>query len=665
MVDNRDFFETYFGARIPCKYLYNGLPLQDLLGPLMVEGSCGAYTLYTRTHCPDGRLKATLNLRKYKTAVEWWMVFEAEGEYDTGIVSDFSCADMALETKLVDMAEQTAYPCVHYSNGSRAAADDFMPMQKSFWPFPKDAYQFSCDGGRSSSGCMPYFNLQLEEQKGIIFAIGWSGQWYVSLHRKDYGRKTNICFDARMDGTHFRLRPGEKLTMPRMLAFPWEGTLTDSFNAFRAFMLEQAPRKGEKTVCAPMSMNAWGGMDSKWHIRNIDTIRAKQIPVDVYWIDAGWYGAGYETSEDDFKDNWYANVGAWEPLPALYPKGFCDIAQAAENAGMGLLVWFEMERAVSRMDIVKEHREYFIGPRLPFTENANHETNSTPYSMMLNLGYQPARRWITEILAKRIIEARLKVLRIDFNYLPLPYWQYADAPDRQGIAEIKYMEGLYAMLDELRERFPNLVIDNCASGGRRLDYEFCRRAIPLFRTDYLCAPDRRAAAVQLHFYGLSRWLPIHGAVAGNESVHRFDTCFFRSHLGASVGVDIPETGFEPNETQAQWYRDMFSQARRMRDLMQKDFYPLTGCSLSEKDWFAYQMNDPENGNGVVVAFRRQESPVLCADFELSGICAQADYLVEDVDSGKTWKCEGRRLTKGLRVDITQKGKSRMLFYKKV
>jgi len=42
-----------------------------------------------------------------------------------------------------------------------------------------------------------------------------------------------------------------------------------------------------------------------------------------------------------------------------------------------------------------------------------------------------------------------------------------DTPDRQGMTEIRYVEGLYEMWDELRAKHPGLLIDNCASGGRR------------------------------------------------------------------------------------------------------------------------------------------------------------------------------------------------------
>ena len=64
--------------------------------------------------------------------------------------------------------------------------------------------------------------------------------------------------------------------------------------------------------------------------------------------------------------------------------------------------------------------------------------------------------------------------RNDFNLDPLGFWRGADAPDRQGITEIRYVEGQYAIWDELLRRgIPGCAIDNCASGGRRIDLETC------------------------------------------------------------------------------------------------------------------------------------------------------------------------------------------------
>ena len=86
---------------------------------------------------------------------------------------------------------------------------------------------------------------------------------------------------------------------------------------------------------------------------------------------------------------------------------------------------------------------------------------------------------------------------------PLEYWHAADALDRQGITEVRHVEGYLAYWDELRRRHPDLLIDSCASGGRRNDLETMRRSVPLWRTDWRCEP----IGTQGCGYGIALWIP--------------------------------------------------------------------------------------------------------------------------------------------------------------
>ena len=60
--------------------------------------------------------------------------------------------------------------------------------------------------------------------------------------------------------------------------------------------------------------------------------------------------------------------------------------------------------------------------------------------------------------------------------------------------------------DELRRRHPDMLIDTCASGGRRNDLETLRRAVPLLRSDLILEPT----AQQNHTYGIASWIPFYG-----------------------------------------------------------------------------------------------------------------------------------------------------------
>jgi len=112
-----------------------------------------------------------------------------------------------------------------------------------------------------------------------------------------------------------------------------------------------------------------------------------------------------------------------------------------------------------------------------------------------------------DLLSNRIREFGMDVYRNDFNIDPLDFWRSADAPDRQGITEIRYVEGHYALWDELRARHPGLWIDNCASGGRRIDLETLMRSVPLWRSDTGCAPGH-ADWDQVQTIGLNQYLPL-------------------------------------------------------------------------------------------------------------------------------------------------------------
>ena len=100
-----------------------------------------------------------------------------------------------------------------------------------------------------------------------------------------------------------------------------------------------------------------------------------------------------------------------------------------------------------------------------------------------------------------------------------PIWRRNDAPDRQGITEIRHVDGYLAYWDELLSEHPNMLIDSCASGGRRNDLETLRRAVPLLRSDYILEPIGN----QCHTYALSFWVPFYGTGVG-----AIDPYLFRS-----------------------------------------------------------------------------------------------------------------------------------------
>ena len=103
------------------------------------------------------------------------------------------------------------------------------------------------------------------------------------------------------------------------------------------------------------------------------------------------------------------------------------------------------------------------------------------------------------------------------TWTPLALWRGNDTADRQGITEIRHVTGYLAYWDELCRRHPHMLIDSCASGGRRNDLETMRRAVPLWRSDYAFEPIGHQGMT----YGISFWIPFHGTgtVASEDAAY--------------------------------------------------------------------------------------------------------------------------------------------------
>jgi alpha-galactosidase len=443
-----------------------------------------------------------------------------------------------------------------------------------------------------------------------------------------------------------------------VLLLYWRGEPLHGHNVLRQFLLRfYSPQVDGQPVEMPVCNGAWGGTPTPGHLAVIDAIARHGLPYDYYWVDAGWYGTSTRPCPDVFHGDW-SITGDWRVNRTYHPDGLRPISDAAHEAGMKFLLWMEPERAKVGTPVTLEHPDWFL--RRTSDEPRPNE------DMLLNLGHPEAWQWAVDTVSALIEEHGIDGYREDFNIDPAPFWAQADEEGRKGLTELRFVEGLYAFWDELRRRHPHLLIDNCASGGRRLELETIRRSVALWRTDYNCFPSMNPDGSQLHGLGLSLWLPLH---ATSPMARSGDTYQARSAYAAGLVLNVEEFGLR--DCQAldfdwDWFRERIAEARRLRPYFYGDIYPLTPCIFDPKAWLAYQLHAPEEKAGAVVAFRRAESFVTAVTFQLRGLDPSGQYEFEDADSGETRYASGNDLmTRGLVVTIGTCRSSRLLFYRQV
>ncbi len=569
--------------------------------------------------------------------IEWTLYFKNTGTTDSPILENILPLDLRVERN------GDGEFLLHHNKGAPATPNDYEPYET---PLPKNAQlHLSARGGRPSNGDFPYFNLAWPGE-GVIIVVGWPGQWAGQLTR-DSGHGIQVGIGQEL--THFKLLPGEEVRTPRIVMQFWQGEWRRSQNIWRRWMeAHNMPHPGGKLPPPQMAANTSREYVEMTEATDrdenmfIDRYVEEKLHPDYFWMDAGWYP----------NNGSWVNVGTWEVDAKRFPHGLRAVSDHAHANGIKIILWFEPERVTKDSWLYEHHPEWLLTP----PPNPGDQLYD-PAWRLFNFGDPEARKWMTDHVDQIINQQGIDLYRQDFNMDPLNYWRANDKPDRQGITEIRYVTGYLAYWDELRRRHPKMLLDSCASGGRRNDIDTLRRAVPLTRSDYLLEPVEPISQ-QIQTLGIAQWVPFFGT--GTSGV---DPYVFRSQMTPGI---ITSWDLRRKDSDTDAMRKLVEQWRTISPNYYGDFYPLTSYSLSNDVWAAMQFDRPETSRGFVEVFRRSHSACETARFKLQGLDATARYSVDNLDVPGTKEVSGQELMeKGLEVHLEGAPDSALVTYEQI
>ena len=614
------------------------------------QAFCGSEDLHTA----DG-LHITFQKKELPAlATRYWArSFRFDGAEKSAQLSEIFDADLVValdgpyKTPHIGfLAEKPVFLTAYH--GASSDEQDYRPEKTEL--VPGGRYTYSASGGRSCDGYAPYFEISCGED-GVILGIGWTGQWTCSFELTEAG----VAVRSGIENADLYLLPGEELRTASYLVTEYDGGSMEGHNLFRRAVKELSVfGKGGRPQTGRFSAMTWGAMPTDIMLEHIRGLREQEFGVECFFIDAGWYGHSEKYSKNEFEGDWGEHTGSWNINPFHHPDRLEQVSRAAHAAGLELLLWFEPERARKGTDWVTQYPERML-----------HTGADGEVDCLVDLGNEDARRMVFEMVSSTIRRLDLQCYRQDFNIQPLPYWRNNDAPGRSGITEIKYINGLYRLLDDLLEAFPRLYIDNCASGGRRNDFEMLLRAIPLWRSDYQCCFNARSDVTQAHGTGASALFPYSGTGINGSMADPYE---IRSCYGTSLSAhnwwwsqENPVTATEDAEN----LKQCIAEYKELRRFFSCDFYPLTPYSTENTVWCVWQYHAPETQEGCVIAFRREESDLAAGCFVLHGLRQDAVYTVLCRDTGRESTLSGAALAAdGLMISLPQKRSSIVYTYKK-
>lgn len=634
------------GAIPPFSFVYDGIPSKDFIGKWnfsaepVAESEPGvvAYA-YTWTD-KRTKLEVVCQLKAYPAynAVEWVLHFTNGGAADSPALQAVKVIDVDFRDDSSDRIT------LHYADGTHVSKADFHPRKKVL--APGESLQISPESGRSSDNAFPFFNIESASGQGAMVAVGWSGTWYADFQGH---AKNSVSLASGMKWLDTYLHADESIRTPSICLLFWKGEdRMVGHNLFRRFIVEQqTPKINGKPARFPISAsfnygdpfpcNEYTCLTADYAVAIINRYKQFKLTPEVFWLDAGWYA---HSGDVENNKNWSNTVGNWTIDSVRFPDGLKPISDAAHRAGAKFMVWFEPERVIKESDWGVNLRKWMLDAK-----------GTDAY--LFDLGNKEARDWLCRFIGDFMEANGIDYYRQDFNMTVDNFWAENDEPGRRGIREIRHIEGLYAFWDYLLERFPESIVDNCASGGRRIDFESMKRSAPMWRTDYHYGEP---VGYQTHTYGLNFFLPQTGT-----GVDKDDRFTFRSSLGTSVVYNWKVTDRASSIIEMLRCQQEF---REVRPYFYEDYYPLTTFDdmTSDSIWMAYQLHRPSDHSGYIVGFRRQEAPDSTITVKLSGVSSDKRYAVENCDTHDVVVKTGRELSQGLELSLPDPRSSVLLKY---
>jgi len=468
-----------------------------------------------------------------------------------------------------------------------------------------DAIVLESRSGRSSHGQHPWFTLLRDGQTLLSGAVAWSGNWVLRFTPHDNG---GYAFSGGMHDWQFAmdLAPGASVEAPPLALALATGHDLDA----TAIQFARLGRRYWYPRCPlsdmlPVEWNHWWAyedraIDEATFRANVDA--AATLGIEVCTLDAGWFGAA------DAGTHWYEQRGDWDTLNSVrFPSGIRTLADHVHARGMRFGLWCEIEGLGTRARLAVAR------PDLPATRDGERLG-------YVCLGHPAGQQWAFETLDRLIRDYACDWIKLDFNLDPGAGCNRIDHGHGAGDGLYAHYRGYYALLDRLRETHPQVVLENCSSGGLRIDLGIARRTHMAFLSD----PDWPEHSLQL-FWGATSMLAA-------------DACLHWGY-GEWAFAEHPHQRFNPRDPALQLHqidfytrismlrRFGFSQrlpdlpdqvARRYaehiafytsvmrRFVREADLYRLTGQPLREgrgDRWAGFQYALPDGSEHLVAVFR--------------------------------------------------------------
>ncbi len=495
-------------------------------------------------------------------------------------------------------------------------------------PLNSSAVLLESKAGVSNSVAFPYFAVtenDTRENSGNVWfgALQYSGNWQIKAGRERNGAP-QIVGGISDFNSEYTLKGGESFITPVFSGGFSEHGVGGASRQFHEYQRKNSKTKWTNKVM-PVIYNAWAtfefDLDEKMLMEQAE--KCKDLGIEAFLIDDGWF-----ESRNDEK----TGLGDWSVDKKKFPNGLKPVIDKVNSLGMIFGLWVEPEMVSEESKLYKEHPEWIF--KMP-----TREPTKTRSQYVLNLGLEEVYDYTVSWLDKLLKENNIGYLKWDMNRFINEVGINGITGEFEDEAYIKYVRNFYRICEHINKNYPDILFENCASGGLRADLAMTKWCARVNRSDNQDCID----ALKMH-EGFTR-VNLSKAAGGGCHLHHRGTISltkrnetakrmaYTGMLGSlAIGYDLRKLSVsEINETKE--YIKLYKQLRQTVQL--GDMYLLSSVYDPDAPAVIYQFVSKDKSKSVVFVYNNNKGffgwlPAI----KLLGLKGDAEYQMRFEGAGE-------------------------------
>lgn len=475
-------------------------------------------------------------------------------------------------------------------------------------------------GTRAAMHTEPFFELGLnepaKENEGnvVLGTIGWTGNFRFTFEVDNVGG-LRVIPAINPYASDYKLRAGETFTTPEFIFTTSSTGVGQASRNLHDWARRYQVNMGMGDRLS--LLNNWENTGFDFDQKSLAELMkdAKDLGVDMFLLDDGWFANKYPRKDD------HAGLGDWDVTHSKLPEGIPGLVRDAKTAGVKFGIWVEPEMVNPKSELFEKHPDWVI-------QQPNRETYYYRNQLVLDISNPKVQDYVFGVVDRIMTEnPDVAYFKWDCNS-PITniYSPYHKA--NQGNTYIDHVRGVYNVMSRIKAKYPNLPMMLCSGGGGRMDYE----ALKYF-TEFWCSDDTDPYERLYIQWSLSKFFPAKTMGSHVTNWNKKTSVKFRTDVCSSckLGFDIDLKPLKGTDDYTFVQQAVKNWTRLKPVILDGDQYRLV--SPYETDHSALNYVSKDKSHAVLFAYNlhpRYKEPRLLK-VRMQGLDPQRQYTVEEIN----------------------------------